>query len=540
MDVLGSVLKITLGLFIDKARHKLCEKLQDGGLNSQKLCKLIMSNIDNMKSKLDGLSRAPLLSSASSINEGLQLLNEFMERNSYDSEIVESLSTKRAKALKKLRAESTDYFQTITQSFANANHKATDAFFNSALSIEDRILATKLRVQSRLLLSILSPRLACMPCKTYLEELHGLSEVTGSLRALVKGGILSKLYQTKSREIASNVSIINFVVLAFFQRFLPPTSIDSIKWPCIQLDDITKYIPLFPHKEIITRVQDAGVSMPNLITVQTCDSPLKYVGMKRNGSIIAHDEDKIVEICLTGDHRNFYQLNEYTNLRETCFSAMVDSEDIVYLLVGEHQSSGIMSDPNYLCTLKMISSNGKLIKDAHFTTYGRHLVKMKAAKNGFILTEPWEDCHSISYYKINNKKKIKCTSTFKISRRNILTALTDNNDLVVAEYAHHVIKVYNSQGDLQREFELYGGENEGCASIEFNHSTKEVVFLSFVDNTYYLSTYSLDSGKRKQKEKIYLFSSNKKKSVLEEGPSLVSNCFGRMAVVTSDYILHIP
>ena len=74
------VLKMTLGLFVKKARSALGNKLKDGGLNSQQLRGLIISKLDEVKTELVGLARGNLLSSASFIREGLGFLDDVFDK----------------------------------------------------------------------------------------------------------------------------------------------------------------------------------------------------------------------------------------------------------------------------------------------------------------------------------------------------------------------------------------------------------------------------------------------------------------------------
>ncbi len=78
-SVVVSALNMTLSLFLNKARRSLAENLKDGDLNSQELRGLIMSNMESIKTKIDGLARRELLSSASFIEEGLFLLNDLLD-----------------------------------------------------------------------------------------------------------------------------------------------------------------------------------------------------------------------------------------------------------------------------------------------------------------------------------------------------------------------------------------------------------------------------------------------------------------------------
>ena len=78
-SVVVSALNMTLSLFLNKARRSLTEDLKNGDLNSQELRGLIMSNMESIKTKIDGLARRELLSSASFIEDGLFLLNDLLD-----------------------------------------------------------------------------------------------------------------------------------------------------------------------------------------------------------------------------------------------------------------------------------------------------------------------------------------------------------------------------------------------------------------------------------------------------------------------------
>ena len=83
--VVVSAVKLTFGLFLTKVRVSLSENLKDGDLNSQELRSLITSNMENIKTKIDGLSRCELLSSASFIEEGMLYLNDSLNESRMDS-----------------------------------------------------------------------------------------------------------------------------------------------------------------------------------------------------------------------------------------------------------------------------------------------------------------------------------------------------------------------------------------------------------------------------------------------------------------------
>ena len=70
-----SILSLTLGLLWNKARDTIAAKLKDVDATDAKIRKIIVRELDDIKTKLDGLSRKDLLSSYSFLQEGIDFLN---------------------------------------------------------------------------------------------------------------------------------------------------------------------------------------------------------------------------------------------------------------------------------------------------------------------------------------------------------------------------------------------------------------------------------------------------------------------------------
>ena len=79
-SIATAVFKVTIGLLVNKGRDKAAEKLKDGDITNQKFRGLIVREIDDIKSKLDGLSRKDLLASISFFEEGIELLCDLFEK----------------------------------------------------------------------------------------------------------------------------------------------------------------------------------------------------------------------------------------------------------------------------------------------------------------------------------------------------------------------------------------------------------------------------------------------------------------------------
>ena len=78
-SIVTAVFKLTVGLLVNKDRDMAVEKLKDGDVTDQIFRDLIVDKTDDVKSKLDGLSR-DLLASISFFKEGIELLYQVFEK----------------------------------------------------------------------------------------------------------------------------------------------------------------------------------------------------------------------------------------------------------------------------------------------------------------------------------------------------------------------------------------------------------------------------------------------------------------------------
>lgn len=79
-SIAAAVFKATIGLLVNKGRDKAAEKLKDGDVTDQRIRELIVREIDDIKSKLDGLARRDLLTSISYFRRGVGCLFELLDK----------------------------------------------------------------------------------------------------------------------------------------------------------------------------------------------------------------------------------------------------------------------------------------------------------------------------------------------------------------------------------------------------------------------------------------------------------------------------
>ena len=190
-SIATAVFKATIGLLVNKGRDKAAEKLKDGDVTDQKFRGLIVREIDDIKSKLDGLSKKDLGASISSFKEGIVLLYEVFNkgriRNECGAATAQAACVEAFTLAEEMRMlELTDLdesakrkLSSAKERFKHAREKASEAFNNEALKISDRILAMQYRVMATILEKVDNPEDALGPCgANYATAEHAVIKAT--------------------------------------------------------------------------------------------------------------------------------------------------------------------------------------------------------------------------------------------------------------------------------------------------------------------------------------------------------------------------
>ena len=200
-SIVTAVFKATIGLLVNKGRDKAAEKLKDGDVTDQKFRGLIVREIDDIKSKLVGLSRKDLLASISFFGEGIELLygvfDEAKSRGENGAVTAQAACDEAFFLAEGMRyLELTDLDESATRAlsdakgrFREARREATRAFAKEALETSDRILAMQYRVMATILEKLDNPEDAITSCRLCIKELNSLSAVENSFNVQLKKGI---------------------------------------------------------------------------------------------------------------------------------------------------------------------------------------------------------------------------------------------------------------------------------------------------------------------------------------------------------------
>ncbi|XP_068733033.1 uncharacterized protein [Montipora capricornis] len=213
-----AVFKLTVGMLVNKGRDKAAEKLKDGDVTDQIFRDLIVREIYDIKSKLDGLTRKDLLASITFFKEGIELLYQVFDKARITSDGTTCHKAfSLVKEMKKLELTGLDESATrllsdAKERFKDARRRATDAFANEALKTADRILAMQYRVMSTILEKVDTPADALAPCRVCVEDLHGLPAVQQCFKVELTKGLRARFEKDERRKIIAEVWQVNFVI----------------------------------------------------------------------------------------------------------------------------------------------------------------------------------------------------------------------------------------------------------------------------------------------------------------------------------------
>ena len=252
---IDAILKATVGLLVNKGRNVAAEKLKDGDVTNEQLRNLIVSELDDIKSKLDGIARKDLLASIGFFKEGLVYLYK-VKPNQEDGKKTQQREERAATPLKQEFASSEASVKIVSlveemrslqltdgdnssaralndakDIFKQAREIATQAFYNEALSTSDRILAMQYRIMATILEKVDRVPDALAACRFCLEELHSMPAVKKSLDIHLQQGFKSMFNKTERKDTIRSVCRMNRVIFYILQVVEEDNDISL--WPCI-------------------------------------------------------------------------------------------------------------------------------------------------------------------------------------------------------------------------------------------------------------------------------------------------------------------
>ena len=256
---IDAILKATVGLLVNKGRNVAAEKLKEGDVTNEQLRNLIVSEVDDIKSKLDGIARKDLLASIGFFKEGLVYLYK-VKPNEEDGKKTQQREERVATPLKQEVESSEASVKTVSlvqqmrslqltdrdnssaralndakEIFKQAREKATEAFYNEGLSTSDHILAMQYRILATILEKVDRVPDALAACRFCLEELHSMPAVKKSLDVHLQQGFKSRFNKAEREDTIGSVCRISRVIFHIAEIVEEDTDISL--WPCIDLGE---------------------------------------------------------------------------------------------------------------------------------------------------------------------------------------------------------------------------------------------------------------------------------------------------------------
>jgi hypothetical protein len=549
----------TAGLLCDKARDSTAAKLKDGDITDAKIREIVVRELDDIKTKLDGLSRVNLLSSYRFLKEGVELLNVSLDKSKLEQKAVKyptqenrhetprmssgvecgilNEALELSHAMGKMKINSSKELEAAKQRFKYARIRATDAFCNEALKIEDRIFAAKLRIVSEILECLESPEYAITGCLSLLRELHGLPAIRELFSVYLRRGVMSRLNKAERVANVKSVMLINNILFNFNFKFSRKLS-DRVIWPeTIKLTG-RSFNPILDWQEVSTR-KSMGELSQNLHRNLTLDQEvipyLSAVNSHGDHVVVGEYYEVTVTIIFrTGenkvvplpDHREGEVIEQYIE------GLTVDNGNNVYVVrwfEARTKNGNVKAD-----VLNVLDENFnvKHICKLYFfeATNNFRFVRIAVNKNNIIMVKYGDPhvyiCDGSGQLKYKFERDSRRDTPFPPSLN-----ISNNDEIMLSSDGDMAVHFYTEEGNLKSTIKLPEGHD--VHGVAFHCVICKMIALTYVreKDSYFLLCYSKTG---ELETSTFFFNRNN-----ELHPAITSHRSGHVAVVREKSITFI-
>lgn len=419
------VLKATVGFLVNKGRDLVAEKLRDGDILDRRIRDIIVREISDVKSKLDGLAKKDLLAAIEFFEEGLVLIFDALQSTAPPSPDSEAETFCFALAMRNLELEYLDesaiaLLSNARKRFKDARRKATEAFSNEALKTSDRIAAMEYRILATVLEEAENPTAALPSCKMCIQRLNSLPAVRSSFSVALRKGLLGRLSKDERMEIIASVCRLNRVVYDFtFMLYgFGNMEISDIcqTWPCVETECKDANVNPLSDSRLAKILRKLDMKHYGLQwsfgqeeeEKHTLKEPWGMATNTRGDFIVADAKDRSVKVFCSGG-KFLYSFCPVTDERSTdvfIYDVATDRYNNIYVLVtmknpeagpDEEQSYVYMKTANRTIPLKedfrswswtwsslTVTEMDKLIVVRGALISGQHVVDMYTTDGEFV------------------------------------------------------------------------------------------------------------------------------------------------------------
>ena len=535
-------------------RTKTAEKLQDGDLTDQKFRGWILRELDDIKSKVDSMSRKDLGASVSFLQQGIKRLDmsvgEFSKSDCDGSPSTSELSAPQsvtlenavalADAIGKLKIESNERFDLAKKSFQEASKQATLAFHNAGLSTEERILASKVRLASGILEHLEDPGMAASDCLQYLEELHDIPALKEIFSVHYQGGIRSLFKKDSRREMVETVTMINLILADFISKFTRQR-MAVFDWPTIVCGEQVVH-PIHFKKESLPNLSEQKITPPWDIVKLEDDRlcPSYKCALNKKADLVCFTKDPHVPQKLV---KTTHELQPYCHpeLGDNVTGIAVDEDDTVYV-VTHHEKAG--------SSLSVYSADGRnthqsALKFLRFPNCSR--ISFTNNKN-IVIAESFQprEVHVCDRNGelINSFSPIENPAPNYSSVRSVSVSPNDEIVLVpvnvnIFSKVTYQLSTYTQDGKFQRtvKFRTSSDCSDLYKDIFYNHVTNTIIGYgrNSRDDKSFIEYVSAETGELQRSYVLYTTNFPEKVSNFR----LVCHINGTMALVGERHVIYL-
>ena len=386
-------------------------------------------------------------------------------------------------------------FESAKECFKKAGEKATEAFHNTALSTDERILATEVRIASAILEKLEDPHLAATDCLHYLVELHALTAIKDIFSVHIQGGIKSTFKKDSRAKIVETVTTINLMLADFITKFTK-RRMGILDWPMIECSKRVVH-PIHYQENNLRKLKEMEITPP--WDISTCNEHVNQTVINSKSDLIrVNPSSDRAENCLqkydraTGEWKSFCSSSLPNFWRG--FSIAIDDNDTVYV---------VWRNDKFKYMLSVYSSDGKHTHSCPLDFIDKIPMGMTVTKEKNIVfwtTGSFYVSSSVSVYvcDISGKLINSFPSLVKnVSPHGIYISLdnsADNDTTVVAfsySFVATMLFVFTQEGKLKRTIELPSRDYRHYITT-FDHVTKNYVCAKreYRDNKVSLECFS--------------------------------------------------
>ncbi|CAB3995789.1 Hypothetical predicted protein [Paramuricea clavata] len=546
-SIVTGILSSTVGLLLNEARSSAAAKLRNGDVTDAEIGNIVVSELNDIKTKLDALSRTDLLYSCKLLKEGIAFLNDSLDKSNLKIKVSMSESQEDLGEASGTSASLDETLglsrsledvvvnikldEDVKKKFKEAGENASRVFCNQGLSIEDRIFATKLGIISEILQHLESPKMT--GCLLFLRDLHNLPAICKRLSVYLKGGFKSRFFNAaKRRENVKSIMRINYVLFQHASKFSRKNSF-VLDWPTIELND-RRFNPILHWHKVSKKrfMWDEMRQHPNGLVLDERIIP-EYSAVNKDEDIVAvlmnHTN---VEAFSRKGERKVVKLPDIIekNLSNKIIKGLaVDNNNNIYMVtrLQKRTENGLaLSYVLYVLDKEYNIKHERRITDI-FETIQDDPVRIAMNKDNDIIMIKAHDpyvyiCDSDGELKVKFEPK----SGFSISSFGI----SENNEIMMSSSKE--VLIYSEKGVLISRIEVPEG-HEVCG-VAFHSFFCKIIVLTYVDvkSSVFLLCYTA-MGERLESTTFFCKKNSRKSLEIKSHPS------GRVAIIRKRSIIFI-